>query len=183
MSETLFVQCRVSREMKLLIRNMAVQEALTESALIRNLLETLFRTGAPPEEIQAQSATAPNRSQRLFLRVAGDDRALLEARAKDRGLAPATYAAVLLRAHLRALTPLPKAELLALKSLTAELAAIGRNLNQLTRAIHGNANPHGPGPQQVATLLKLSSGLRDHVKALLLANERSWQSGHVEEKR
>jgi hypothetical protein len=49
-------------------------------------------------------------------------------------MAPATYASVLTRVHLRSLAPLPREELLALKRTVAELWAIGRNLNQIARA-------------------------------------------------
>ena len=45
----------------------------------------------------------------------------------------ATYVSVLVRSHLRNLTPLPKEELTALKRSVAELGAIGRNLNQIAR--------------------------------------------------
>jgi hypothetical protein len=47
---------------------------------------------------------------------------------------PATYVSVLIRSHLRMLAPLPKDELLALKRSIAELATIGRNINQIAKA-------------------------------------------------
>jgi hypothetical protein len=47
---------------------------------------------------------------------------------------PATYASVLLRLHIRELTPLPKDELLALKRSIALLASIGGNINQIAKA-------------------------------------------------
>jgi hypothetical protein len=62
----------------------------------------------------------------MYVRLRHEDHLLLEARAWARGMRPATYASVLLRAHLRQLTPLPKEELLALKRSISELTAIGR---------------------------------------------------------
>ncbi|MEO8313367.1 MAG: plasmid mobilization relaxosome protein MobC [Pseudomonadota bacterium] len=168
--------------MKALIRDLAVQEDLTESALLRSLLETLFRTVQSPATAGIDAPLRQNRAQRLFVRIAEEDRILLGSRAADRSLAPATYAAVLLRAHLRALTPLPKAELIALKELIGELGAIGRNLNQLARAANRPGASPATASHQVGALLRVSAGLRDHVKALLLANERSWQIGHAKDK-
>ena len=52
---------------------------------------------------------------------------------------PATYASGLLRAHVRQLSPLPKEELLALKRSIVELAAIGRNINQIGKATNQGA--------------------------------------------
>lgn len=84
-----------------------------------------------------------------MLRLTPEDRLLLEGRSAARYLAPATYASVLLRAHLRALTPVPEAELRAFRQATRELAAIGRNLNQVARATHqGGA---GMGAQTART--------------------------------
>jgi hypothetical protein len=71
-------------------------------------------------------------------------------------MASATYVSVLLRAHLRALTPLPKDELAALKEAVGALGAIGRNLNQMTR-----------GREEFRAILKLCEALRDHTKGLI----------------
>ena len=56
----------------------------------------------------------------------------------------------------------------------AELGAIGRNLNQIARAINQGGRPPLPGHSEVATMLKVAEVLRDHFKALLIANQRSW---------
>lgn len=94
---------------------------------------------------------------------------------------PATYASVLLRAHLRGLPPLPKEELLALKRSVAELAAIGRNINQIARA----ANEGGRLPASVRDefrgMLKVCEALRDNTKSLLKANLASWENGHAQD--
>ncbi|MBK6598384.1 MAG: plasmid mobilization relaxosome protein MobC [Proteobacteria bacterium] len=93
-----------------------------------------------------QTDNAP-RGERLYVRLRHGDRLILRERASARGMAPATYVSVLVRAHLRQLAPLPKAELMALKRLTAELGAIGRNLNQIAHAMNRDQRPHA-GPQR-----------------------------------
>jgi hypothetical protein len=92
----------------------------------------------------------------------------------------ATYASVLIRSHLRNLPALPKEELLALKRSVAELGAIGRNLNQIARVANQGGRAAPVGLDQVRSMLKVSEGLRDYVKALLRANEQSWSSGYAE---
>jgi hypothetical protein len=91
----------------------------------------------------------------------------------------ATYVAQLVRSHLRGVTPIPKEELLALKRSIAEMSAIGGNLNQIARALH-EGKAAAPGREDVRAMLKVAEGLRDHFKALLNANEKSWEQGHVE---
>jgi hypothetical protein len=118
----------------------------------------------------------------MSIRLLPDDRLLLRDRATARGMASATYVAVLVRSHLRKLTPLPTEELAALKRSIAGLGAIGRNLNQIARTLNAGGQSDGPGQQQLESMLKIAVGLRDHVRALVKANETSWERGYGETK-
>jgi hypothetical protein len=115
----------------------------------------------------------------MLVRLTVEDRLLLDARAEARGMRPATYASVLLRSHLRQLTPLPKDELLALKRSIAELGSIGRNINQIARAVSGGGEVPSSLRGEFWGMLKICSALRDHIKALLSANLASWAAGHA----
>ena len=117
----------------------------------------------------------------LFVRLRNEDRLLLDARAEARGMRPATYASVLLRAHLRNLTPLPKDELLALKRSIGELASIGRNINQIAKALNEGAKAPASVREEFRAMLKICEALRDNTKALLKANVTSWESGYGED--
>jgi hypothetical protein len=90
-------------------------------------------------------------------------------------LASATYVAVLVRSHLSGATPLPRAEYLALRQSILELTAIGRNLNQIARAINQGGHSALPGRTEVSAMLRVAEGLRDHFKELLKANAASWR--------
>jgi hypothetical protein len=92
----------------------------------------------------------------------------------------ATYVAVLVRSHLRKLTPLPVEELDVLKRSIAELGAIGRNLNQIARTLNAGGRSEGPGRPYLESMLKIAMALRDHIRALLKANETSWERGYGE---
>ncbi len=90
----------------------------------------------------------------------------------------ATYVSVLVRAHLRSLIPLPKDELLALKRSIAELAAIGRNINQIAKVANEGGGFPGSVREEFRAMLKICEALRENTKALLKANLRSWIVGH-----
>jgi hypothetical protein len=92
-------------------------------------------------------------------------------------MAAATYLSALARAHLRALAPVPKQELQALKEAIAELAAIRRKLNEISQRQGGRANI--PGVDDIRTLLRVCEAMRDHVKSLLTANLNSWKVGYA----
>jgi hypothetical protein len=55
----------------------------------------------------------------------------------------------LVRAHLHSLAPLPKEELLAFKRSIAEVAAVGRHLNLIARALNQGLRSAGPGRQMI----------------------------------
>jgi hypothetical protein len=92
----------------------------------------------------------------------------------------ATYVSLLVRSHLRGVAPLPKEELLALRHSVTELKAVGRNLNQIAKALNQDPRAMVPGRQEVNAMLRVAEGLRDHVKALLKANEKGWLEGYAQ---
>ena len=179
MAAEAFIHCRVTSQMKSLVRMLAQRRQITESTLVKQLLEVVLQTAtltglpvpAPPDKV--------NRDARLYLRLAPEDWRLLKERSSARGMASATYVSLLVRSHLRGVAPLPKAEYLALKHSVVELTAMGRNLNQIARAIDQGGRPTLPGRAEVGTMLKVAEALRDHFRALLSANERSWRVGHA----
>lgn len=125
------------------------------------------------------SVSRQHRPMRLTIQIRADDRELLEARARARYLATATYVSFLLRAHLRTLAPLPTQELTALKRSVAELGAIGRNINQISRTALQSGRANSPEQRELVSLLKVCEGLRDHVKALIQTNRTSWEVGYA----
>ena len=180
MTAEAFVQCRVTPEVKALLRMLAEREHITESALVRQLLEVMLRRSAIEGFPKLDALEKASRDARLTVRLEPDDRILLCQRATARGMRSATYVSVLVRSHLRSLAPLPKEELSALKRCVSELGAIGRNLNQIARAANQTGRFAGPGREELRAMLKVAEALRDHVKALLRANERSWEQGYDE---
>ena len=175
-----FVAARVTPEIKTLLRVLAEREQITESALVRQLLEVMLRVSAKEGFPTLDALEQVSRDARLSIRLTPEDRILLSDRATARGMPSATYVSVLVRSHLRNLTPLPKEELSALKRSVAELGAIGRNLNQIARAANQGGKPSGPGREDLRSMLKVAEALRDHVKALLRANQNSWEQGYAE---
>lgn len=175
-----FVAARVTPEMKTLLRVLAEREQITESALVRQLLEVMLRRSTAEGFPKLEVLEKVSRDARLSIRLAPDDRILLSGRATARGMPSATYVSVLVRSHLRNLAPLPKEELSALKRSVSELGVIGRNLNQIARAANQGGKLTGPGREDLRAMLKIAEALRDHVKALIRANQASWERGYAE---
>lgn len=177
MAADAFIQFRVPPATKAALRSAAERQQLTESALLRRMLDLLLNTAGSVDQVAVVKAARPARLARLYVRLTAGDRQLLKERSAARCLAPATYASILLRAHLRALTPLPETELRALRNSTRELAAIGRNLNQIALAAHRGASSSGVSREELRGILKACEALRDHVRSYIRTNASSWSSG------
>ena len=172
MTATDILKTRVTPEMKARVVEATQAELLTEAVWLRRLVAKELRegqgNGLPLHQAIERHAGAGGpcskhlgRASRLYVRMRREDRLLLHERAAARGMASATYVSVLVRSHLRALTPLPKGELAALKQAVGELGAIGRNLNQITRAVNQGARVTGPGRAEFEAVLKVCEALRD----------------------
>ena len=195
MTATEILKTRVTPEMKARVAKTTQAELLTEAVWLRRLVAKELREtqGAPRPLDQAaeQRACASlagrgpcskhlGPAARLYVRMRREDRLLLHERAAARGMASATYVSVLVRSHLRALTPLPRDELAALKQAVGELGAIGRNLNQITRAIN-QGRVAGTYRAEFEAVLKICGALRDNTKNFIKANTASWATGYVDD--
>ena len=173
------IQCRVTSETKLGLRALAGRQGLTQSALLKRLVETALQIAGSSDVAIGAPIEPAGRDARVYVRLRPDDHVLLRERAATRGMASATYVSILVRAHLRALTPLPDRELAELKRSLAEVGFIGRNLNQLARVANQTGHVAGPNVAELRSMLRALEGLRDHFKGLIIANLKSWETGHV----
>ena len=179
MSDFALIACRVTPQTKARVRRLAERDGITESALLRQLLDVVLRTANLDEMPAMATPDRVNRDARLNVRLEPEDWRLLRERSKARGMAAATYLSYLARSHLRGAAPLPKSEYTLLKQSIEQLAIVGRNLNQIARAMNQGERPAMAGRPEVAAMLKVSEGLRDHFKGLLDANDRAWRTEHA----
>jgi predicted DNA binding CopG/RHH family protein len=126
MSDGAHLTTWVPREMKERFAAVARQQGLSDSALLKRMIDLALQSANAASGASVVTAgESVSRASRLTVRLRSDDRMLLRERASARGMAPATYVSVLVRSHLRSLAPLPKEELLALKRAVSELGSIG----------------------------------------------------------
>jgi hypothetical protein len=189
MSCTAVLKTRIPPDLKVQAKEIADHELLSEAAWLKRLVLREIRAcngangnGSEPCSTgrvwdRGREPWGSGCARAMLVRLRTEDKLLLDARAEARGMRPATYASVLLRAHLRGLTPLPKDELAALKHAVGELGAVGRNLNQIARAVNQGARVAG-GRDEFRAILKICEALRDHTKGLIKANTASWTTGY-----
>ena len=178
MNDSTHLMAWVTRETKDRFAGLARNRELSESALLKQLIEVAlagagFHDDNPVEILEPVSA-----KERLSVRLQVEDVLLLRERARVRGLPTSRYVTLLVRSHLRSVAPLPTAELEALRRSIAEVGAIGRNLNQIARALNQGQIPNGPTRADIHTLLRGLTNLKDQIKAVLAANLNSWRDGY-----
>ena len=184
---TEIMKARVPKDFKVRAKELADRDLVTEATWLRHLVIRELRStdnscsSVAPEQSVRRGCISERRKHRasrpVLVRLNPEDRLLLEARAQARGMRSATYLSVLTRAHLRQLAPLPQDELRTLKRSIGELAAIGRNINQITKASNEGRVPPSVR-EEFRAILKVCEALRDNTKTLLLKNVTSWEVGY-----
>jgi hypothetical protein len=180
MSADAFIQIRVTPEIKARLRGLAEREQIAESALVRQLLVTMLRVQEPAPNPKQKEADPMPRDARQYVRLRLEDQKLLKARALARGVPSATYIALLVRSHLHSVPPIPEAELLAVRQSISELRSIGRDLNTMARVIGRGGGGPQPGQRDLLRLMKVGEVLREGIKALYVANAKSWETDNAE---
>jgi hypothetical protein len=169
------IQCRVDPQLKLRLQAIAVERGLTESAVLKRLvIGGVGMAAADDAKVLAVEPIGPR--ARVYVRLRPADHAVLRARAARRGLASATYVSMLVRAHLRGVSPLPDRELAELRHATGALGAVGRNLNQIARVAHQTGRVEGLTTADLTAMLAAFEELRAHFKRLIEANIASWET-------
>jgi antitoxin component of RelBE/YafQ-DinJ toxin-antitoxin module len=177
MTSNTHLQTWVSREFKECFAQAAKAQGLSESALLRRLLEKIVLADRLPDGVSIAPVDEVSAACRVSVRLRADDLLFVRERARARGLPTSTYISYLVRSHLRAQTPLPTEELAVLKRSVAEIGAIGRNINQIARAINQQQWPSGPDAMVLSEMVRVLTAMRAHIKALINANLESWDSG------
>src|SRR5215470_766990 len=117
------LQTWISLETKERFSQVAKMQGLSESALLRRLVETAVLADRTADSLLVCPPDRQSLGNRISVRLRSDDLQLLRERSRARALPTSTYVSYLVRSHLRAQTPLPTAELDALKRSVAELGA------------------------------------------------------------
>ncbi len=126
----------------------AAQRGITVSSLLNQLIENGVQGVQGVQGVLDDVRTARGRedpsTERVTVRFRPGDVAIIRRRASTRRMKPSTYIAALVRSHLVEDPPVPAAELALIERAIAEVSAVGRNLNQLARAVNsGVAAPAG----------------------------------------
>lgn len=150
----------------------------TESKLLGSLVDFFLKRNPPPEQTRrgADASATGMKSERVTLRLTPMEYAELEERARVQGMGKGSYLAALFKAQARNQPQFNGAEMQALREATRELTAIGRNLNQMARALNTSLD-HADRARalELEALQAQVERERQAVKALIKANLKAWR--------
>jgi hypothetical protein len=170
------IATHTSPQTKSRFSRLAADRGMTESRLLGLLIDTVLDHNPPAE---ATDFTEDESCERISLRLRPGDRALLDARAMTRGMRTASYAVMLIRAHVRQQAPMPAAEVEALKVAVSHLTALRRELQVSAHSI----GSEGLGDIDLMRSLRETAAQVDDVRQciaeLVRTNLKSWETSDV----
>lgn len=147
---------------------------LTPSAAIRQIVAQLLAKQARPTGPVAQHDEMPDPTRaRLELRLSDSELQAVREIARTTGESPNRWVASLVRAYITRKPQLGMHELAVIAESNARLLAMGRNLNQIARAL--NSGERAIAPDLVPT--ELTADITAHVGAVskaIRANLERW---------
>ena len=158
---------------------LALSRGLSESKLLGLLIDSVLERN-PIHEAGDEPHREAEEGDRITLRLRPGDGQCLRLRARRRGMKYTTYAAALIRAHVRANPPMPIEELARLERGLAEISAIGRRLNQIAGGVTEGRGVDSGLRVELAAVLQAMEELRQALREVVRVNRISWESGDVE---
>ena len=164
----------VTPAIHLRVRGLAVQRGISVSSLLAELLNGALEEADGPETPDAVAYDV--RPDRVAIRLRPGDVKAIRGLAELRRMKPSTYIAALVRAHLIEDPPLPTAELAVLERAAAEVGAIGRNLNQIARAVNSGSTVPAATASIIGRSIEAVEGVRAAAKAYIRVAIASWEA-------
>jgi hypothetical protein len=156
------------------VQTLAARRGISISCLLGEFLEEGVGTelGRPSDGPETHEA----RPERVAIRLRPGDIHGLARRATARRMKPSTYIAALVRSHLVEDPPLPSAELAVLERATAEVSTIGRNVNQIARAVNAGATLPPGAASVIGQAIEAVEAVREAAKAYVRKAVASWEA-------
>src|SRR5258708_5555020 len=155
-----------TRDQKTGFAALALSRGLSESKLLGLLIDSVLERN-PLASAGDERHDEIGEGDRITLRLRPGDGKWLRLQAQRRGMKYTSYAAALIRAHVRANPPMPIEELAQLERSLAEISAIGRRLNQIAGAVGEREGVDPALRVELAAALQPVEELRHPVRELV----------------
>jgi len=168
------VETRLSDTDKAAWKGFCLSQGRTESDMLRMMIQRVTAQQDVDQSQQYQSS----RSKQINIRLTENNLSILDQRAKEEGYQNRTkWTTAVVLAALNHEPVLTENEINALRESNRELAALGRNLNQIARALNIEFRDSDKITLDAITRLEKSvDNQKKHVSGLLDRNMNRWSS-------
>lgn len=170
---------RVQPSLKAAFERRAKGKGLKASELLRRLVLAEVGQVQAVEDSEALRISGETKLTRMFVRVPVQLKAAIEDRAKIKGMTAARWMASLAQSNLMKLPVMSDKEVNALMALNRELAAVGRNVNQIAKQLNSAVDLIEKSRVDLAGLDRLQKDIeltRKVVRSLMLRSQQSWEA-------
>ena len=172
------LRTRVAGEIKAAFLGHAKEQNLSEARLLEILIATFLQNNPPrsgPVDSLDSGKSGEAKSRDVRVRLSLFEYEALEQLARERHWQRSTYLRYLFQVHLTGQPRFSDDEMLALREATGELSALGRNVNQIARALNPSlVDVHLALAVPFAELKTVIDQQRSSVKNVIRANLKSW---------
>ena len=165
----------VETETKTHFRKLAKTRGLSESELLRSVVLVVTGQEAINQPIEPEAENSE--LERMTVRLPGFLMEAAKQRGKSKGMAASRWVAALVQANLTGKPVMTDKELAMLQASNRELAAIGRNINQIAKAL--NEAFHETERVRLDTLTALSQSITENraaIRSLVRASQQAWEA-------
>lgn len=172
------LRTRVTDEVKAAFLAHAKEQGLSEARLLEVVIAAFLQHNPPPPD-SADSSESEKlgdvKPKDVRVRLSLFEYKELERLARGRHWKRSTYLGYLFQVHLTGQPRFSDDEMLALREATRQLSALGRNVNQIARALNISLDEaHLALAVPFEEMKALIDQERTHVKNLIRANLKSW---------
>lgn len=170
------IRALVDPDTKAAFHSAAIKHGTSEAGLLQMLLSAFLKSNPPNSTPIAATET---KNDKLSLRLSAKLKGELTYRAKGQGMTPSAYWIALARAHVSQEAFFTERELDVLRKSNNELTAIGRNINQIARALNTSLDSaHMARAKELEDVAAVVKNNRDYVRGLIRTNLASWGIKH-----
>lgn len=170
------IRARVDETTRIRFRAVARQSGKTESELLREIIASAIALQSQGEAKPVLPDCCNTHTRKLTIRLPAFLLDAVRERGKAHGMAASRWIASLIQSTLMEIPVMTAIELQALENCSAELSAIGRNLNQAVRIL--NADPRAGSNLKLELLHAILSSLsqaQQTIRTLVRASNRRWK--------
>jgi len=174
-----YIKTHLDENLKNAFADKAKALGYTEASLLRLLIEKVLQGNSAEAELPPATE---KKDAAIEVCVTPRMKAELGSRAKQQGMKTSSYVRAMMRAHLSQNAHFTEKELEALVSLNYQLSAIGRNVNQIAKALNISVEEvQNIDLLDIERAAEVVKDVRNQVRQLIRANLAEWGVTRVSE--